>query len=155
MASIDTHLTVRMAEVGDAPEIARLLAVLGHPTDTVAVANRWSGWAAAGNTALVATLGDTRLAGLATLHHMTVLHRPCQVGRVTALVVDVPWRGRGVGRVLIAAAEEMLAQAGCGLVEVTSHARNADAHAFYEQVGYGRTGVRLAKVLEIALEVLP
>jgi GNAT superfamily N-acetyltransferase len=76
-----------------------------------------------------------------------VLHRPKPVGRITALVVDAPVRGQGIGRALVAAAEEALARAGCGLLEITSHERLVDAHAFYERLGYQRTSVRLAKVL--------
>lgn len=140
--------TVRVAEEGDAPEVARLLTALGHPTAAEDVVARWERWAAAGNSALVADLGERRLAGLATLHRMTVLHRPHPVGRITALVVNAELRGRGIGRALVVAAEEVLASEGCGLLEVTSNARLADAHAFYERLGYQRTSNRFAKVLD-------
>jgi hypothetical protein len=45
----------------------------------------------------------------------------------------------------VRAAEKALAEAGCGLVEVTSKVRRADAHRFYERLGYERTSVRLAR----------
>jgi len=136
---------VRAATARDAPEIARLLTVLGHPTAAESVAARWDEWSAAGNVALVVARDDGTLAGVATLHTMVVLHRPRPVGRITALVVDAPERGRGVGRALVAAAEGALAGAGCGLLEITSNARRADAHAFYERLGYERTSVRFMK----------
>ncbi len=138
---------VRAATARDAPEIARLLTVLGHPTAADAVSARWDEWAAAGNVALVVARDDGTLAGVATLHRMVVLHRPRPVGRITALVVDASERGRGVGRALVAAAEGALAGAGCGLLEITSNARRADAHAFYERLGYERTSVRFMKPL--------
>lgn len=138
---------IRPAARHDAPEIARLLTALGHATAAEDVAERWGEWAAQGNAALVAARTDGTLAGLVTLHQMRVLHRPRPVGRITALVVDAAARGEGIGRALVAAAEETLARAGCGLLEITSNVRLTDAHAFYEHLGYERTSVRLAKDL--------
>jgi GNAT superfamily N-acetyltransferase len=138
---------IRAATRRDAAELARLLTALGHPTEAEAVAARWTAWAAAGNTALVAAAADGRLTGAATLQRMLVLHRPKPVGRITALVVDASVRGRGIGRALVAAAEAELAGSGCGLIEITSNARFAPAHAFYEHLGYERTSLRFAKAL--------
>ena len=142
-----TAHTIRPAAEDDAPEMARLLTLLGHPTTVESIVARWREWAAAGNSALVAARTDGSLAGLATLHRMDVLHRPRTVGRITALVVDAPERGQGIGRVLVAAAEAALAQAGCGLLEITSNVRLVDAHSFYEHLGYERMSFRFAKVL--------
>ena len=141
-----TATLIRAAERSDAAEIARLFTVLGHPTDAAVLDARWAGWIAEGNSALVAVLPDSTLAGVATLHRMTVLHRPMPVGRVTALVVDTPYRGEGIGRTLVVAAEDILHRAGCGLMEITSNLKRADAHAFYERLGYDRTSLRFAKV---------
>jgi GNAT superfamily N-acetyltransferase len=143
---MDRVPAIRRATEHDVAEIARLLTVLGHPTDTEAVFGRWRDWEAAGNAALVAPGTVGRLTGLLVLHQMLVLHRPLPVGRITALVVDAPFRGQGIGRALVAAAEKTLAQAGCGLIEITSHIRHAAAHGFYEALGYERTSLRFAKV---------
>lgn len=139
--------TVRPATEHDAPEIARLLSQLGHPTVADSIVSRWEDWTAAGNVALVVSGQNGSLLGTATLHHMVVLHRPKPVGRITALIVDEPARGQGVGRALVAAAEASLARAGCGLLEITSNARLMDAHAFYEHLGYQRTSERFAKTI--------
>ena len=74
-----------------------------------------------------------------------MLHRSGPVGRLTALVVDERARGRGVGRALIDAAEGILIERGCVLIEVTSNKRRTDAHAFYERLGYTATSFRFAK----------
>lgn len=139
---------IRNATVEDAIEIARLLTELGHPTKAQSVSARWSQWQAEGNSALVSHESDGKLNGVATLHQMVVLHRPRPVGRITALVVDTGCRGRGIGRALVAAAEESLARAGCGLIEITSNLRLVEAHVFYESLGYKHTSKRLAKVLD-------
>lgn len=139
--------TMRTATVHDASELARLLTALGHPTTEESIRERWDGWSAAGNRALVAATEDGQLLGTVTLHTMMVLHRTYPVGRITALVVDEPLRGGGIGRALVAAAETLLAEQGCRLLEITSHNRLAEAHAFYEHLGYERTSIRLAKKL--------
>jgi GNAT superfamily N-acetyltransferase len=138
---------IRTAEPRDAAELARLLTRLGHPTSAVSIAERWAAWVDNGNAALVATAQDGAIIGAVTLHQMTVLHRPMPVGRITALIVDGAVRGFGVGRALVTEAERVLADAGCGLLEITSNSRLTDAHAFYEHLGYCQTSVRFAKDL--------
>ena len=106
----------------------------------------WPTWTAEGNRALVVE-GEDLLLGAITLHQMVVLHRPQPVGRITSLVVDPSARGRGLGRGLVRAAEDAMVQAGCGVLEVTSHARFSDAYEFYRHLGFEQTSVRFGKVL--------
>lgn len=140
--------SVRHAVESDIPELARLFTVLGHPTPAESLTARWPAWVASGNTALVVATNDGTLLGVITLCQTVVMHRPAPVGRITCLVIDAPARGRGLGRTLVAAAESLLAQAGCGLLEITSNLRRLDAHAFYESLGYERTSVRVVKDLQ-------
>jgi len=93
---------------------------------------------------LVAQLGGAVVGCLST-SVMRVLHRPAPVGRISMLVVDAAVRGRGIGAELVRAAERALTAGGCGLVEVTSNLSRTEAHRFYEQLGYERTSVRLAR----------
>jgi GNAT superfamily N-acetyltransferase len=95
---------------------------------------------------LVAEL-DGAVIGCLSTSVMRVLHRPAPVGRISMMVVDEALRSRGIGAVLVAAAEQALAAQGCYMVEVTSHVRRTDAHRFYGRLGYERTSVRLAKEL--------
>lgn len=135
---------IRLATKEDATELARLLSPLGYPLTEEDVAAAWEAWAAEGNFALVVQ-GDDLLLGAITLHSMVVLHRPRPVGRITSLAVDPSARGQGLGRALVLAAEEALLQAGCGLVEVTSHERRTEAHTFYTHLGYEQTSFRFAR----------
>lgn len=139
--------TIRPATSDDAGIIALLLTELGHPTTLEAVAARWDDWHADGNCALVSLDSSGAVTGAATLHVMTVLHRPYPVGRITALVVGKTLRGTGVGRALVTASEALLAERGCKLMEITSNLRLTEAHAFYERIGYGRTSVRFSRTL--------
>ena len=99
-----------------------------------------------GRVTLVAELGGD-VVGCLTTSVMRVLHRPAPVGRISMMVVDERLRSRGIGALLVRAAEEALAAQGCYMVEVTSHVRRIDAHRFYERLGYQRTSVRLAREL--------
>lgn len=65
----------------------------------------------------------------------------------TAKPVDEAARGRSIGRMLVAAAEEWARKRGCILLEVTSNGRFAKAHDFYRHLGYQRTSLRFAKDL--------
>jgi len=137
---------VRPATSSDLDELARLFAALGYPVAPETLGDRFRAYSTAGEHAFVAE-GANALLGALTVHATPVLHRPTFVGRITALIVDESARGRGVGRALVAAAEHHLAERGCELIEVTSNQRRADAHAFYERLGYDRTSLKFAKPL--------
>ena len=123
-----------------------LIGQLGYRTDEAQVAERLAAMHSPSVQAFVALLDDA-VAGCLTTSIMRVLHRPAPVGRISMLVVDEGLRGRGIGAALIAAAEAALSATGCGLVEVTSNLRLAEAHRFYERLGYSRTSIRFAREL--------
>ncbi|MEO7362872.1 MAG: GNAT family N-acetyltransferase [Gemmatimonadaceae bacterium] len=148
MTNPERHVVhIRNATLRDAGEIARLLTQLGHPTTPADVEHRWGEWEEQGNSALVVGDEASPLLGFCQLHQTAVLHRPRPVARITALIVDESRRGTGIGRALVAAAEMRMLSSGCGLMEITSNVRRADAHAFYESLGYEKGSVRLAKDL--------
>lgn len=138
---------IRVADRTDAPQLAALIALLGHATSSERIERMWDEWSAGGNAALVAVGPENALIGAITTHQMLVLHRPLPVGRITSLIVKDGWRGAGIGRTLVASAENLLRERGCGLVEITSHFRFPQAHAFYEHLGYTRTSFRFARDL--------
>ncbi|MEO7362147.1 MAG: GNAT family N-acetyltransferase [Gemmatimonadaceae bacterium] len=145
MSTAEHYVSLRHATLIDAAEIGRLLTQLGHATTTVQVIERWPQWEADGNCALVASSDATTLIGLCMLHQTRALHRPKPIGRITALVVEENHRGDGIGRMLVAAAEDFFVRAGCGLLEVTSNLKRADAHAFYEALGYDKSSYRFVR----------
>lgn len=145
VSATDLVVLLRHASLRDASEIARLLTQLGHATTTEQVIDRWGAWETDGNSALVASRDAETLIGLCMLHQTRVLHRPRPLGRITALVVEEECRGQGIGRMLVTAAEDLFVRAGCGLLEVTSNLKRADAHAFYEALGYEKSSFRLVR----------
>ena len=139
---------IRPAAPADATAIARLLTQLGYPTTTDEARIRLDAIADAApmDRVIVAEL-DGRVVAVMTLHLVPELHRARPNGRVTALVVDEAVRGRGVGRKMMEEAERIFRADGAGILELTSNMRRADAHRFYEKLGYQRTSFRFAKEL--------
>ena len=136
-------LSIRPAIPGDCPALEPLVAQLGYPVTVADLEDRLSEMRTAGLTVFVAELHG-RIVGCLSTSMMQVLHRPQKVGRISMMVVDETSRGSGIGRALVRHAEAHLVSRGCGLVEVTSNIRRADAHRFYERLGYQKTSVRLA-----------
>ena len=137
---------IRAAEPSDSEALARLIGQLGYDASAGEVAERLAAMQAEGRAVLVAEHAGAVIGCLST-SVMRVLHRPAPVGRISMMVVDAAHRSRGVGAELVRAAEAALAAQGCYMVEVTSHVRRADAHRFYERLGYEKTSVRLARML--------
>nr|WP_175800528.1 GNAT family N-acetyltransferase [Burkholderia anthina] len=88
---------------------------------------------------------DGRIVGCISLHALPLFHANGNPGRITSLVVDGVCRGRGVGSVLMAAAQRGFEHARCVKLAVTSGDRRPDAHRFYARHGFARDGQRLSK----------
>lgn len=137
---------IREAKPADAKRLAQLIHELGHEIDQKRVRKNLAALKKSGETPLVATL-DKEVVGLCGVGRRIVIHRPAPLGRITALIVGKDAQGHGIGRMLVAAAEEWMRKHGCTLVEVTSNDRRAEAHAFYRHMGYERTSIRFFKKL--------
>ena len=137
-------LLIREAIAADAQAIARMIDELGYAVAADDVTARLGMVEAAGQAVRVAEI-DGQVVGCLSTSTMHVLHRPAPVGRISMMVVDERFRSRGIGAQMVEAAESMLAAKGCQLIEVTSNLRRADAHRFWERIGYERTSARFAK----------
>jgi GNAT superfamily N-acetyltransferase len=65
---------------------------------------------------------------------------------IEAVRVSAACRGLGVGERLVRHAIEIARAAGCGLVQLTTDKSRADAHRFYERLGFvaSHVGMKLA-----------
>jgi GNAT superfamily N-acetyltransferase len=139
-------MQIRQATPADAPLIARLLAQLGYPATSAAVRER------------LARLGEVDRVllceeGFVAVHRVPLVAEGGCCARITALVVAVGHREAGVGRALVAEAEALAREWGCGLLEVSSARRpeRLAAHSFYPALGFddsGRDSIRYWKRLE-------
>jgi GNAT superfamily N-acetyltransferase len=55
------------------------------------------------------------------------------------------FKGCGIGKHLVTEAEEFAWENGCARIEITSGEHRADAHAFYEAIGYRQDSRRFIK----------
>ena len=148
-------LSFRDATRDDLPAIVRLLAADSMAAGRERPGEKLApGYAAAfdrmaaqpGNRQIVAEL-DGRVVGCLQL---TIIHGLSRAGMTRAQIegvrVDAACRGRGIGEALFAHAIEAARAAGCGLVQLTTDKRRADARRFYERLGFtaSHEGMKLA-----------
>jgi GNAT superfamily N-acetyltransferase len=144
---------IRAASPADASALASLLGELGYPSEADRVRARMArilGARGDSGTDSVVVASDERsgeVLGLLSVHQFAALHDDAPVALITALVVAERARGLGVGRQLVDRAIDTARLWGCTRLIVTTHVRRADAHAFYEHIGFELTGRRYVKTL--------
>ena len=140
-------IAIRCAMLTDAEPLARLMTELGYPTSTRQMEHRLTSILGdASYRTFVACDGDAVVGVLGTrVGPMYEIDDP--YGQIMAMVVAATHRRRGVGVLLINAAESHFRSHGAAVSIVTSHNRRADAHAFYQTHGYTFDGRRYKKAL--------
>ncbi|MGC4093216.1 MAG: GNAT family N-acetyltransferase [Polyangiaceae bacterium] len=139
-------LSVRPASAADSHAIAALITLLGYAAHADEVNERLLRVLTNTACVLVADL-DGRVVGLATAHAFDAIHLAEQAAWLTTLVVEPDAQRSGVGRALVQAVETWSREHGSRHVSVLTGAQRADAHAFYERLGFVRTGHRYTKHL--------
>jgi ribosomal protein S18 acetylase RimI-like enzyme len=141
------EIAIRVATLADAEPIARLTTDLGYPTSATQMRGR-----------LQTILGDEdydtlvahdagQILGFIGTRVGPLYEGDDPYGQIMVLSVASGHRRRGIGRMLLQAAESILADRGARVLVVTSGNQRADAHAFYEKNGYTFTGRRYRKSL--------
>lgn len=144
MISTHQNIEIRYARSEDARALSELFSELGFSMPEQLIFSRLENKDVLEECVLVALKNNT-VVGVLSLNIMPVLHRPTPVGRLSALVVSRSERGCGIGRALVERGEAVLRGKGCALIEVTSHRRLEEAHAFYQAIGYELTSYRFKK----------
>ncbi|GHD61780.1 GNAT family N-acetyltransferase [Jeongeupia chitinilytica] len=142
-----TSPTIRPAQLGDAPILARLMTALGYPSTDCEMQTRLGQLNKAGGYgALVAEI-DGDVVGLIGLALGLSLDQDGAHARIIALVVAEHCRGAGVGQALLTAGEAWAREHGADRLIVNSAHQREHAHHFYETQGYRDTGLRFVKTL--------
>ena len=143
-----TTVTIRNVQEADAAAVAALVSQLGYETTAEAMHKRLEAILASPDNVNLLADAAGHPVGLvgARLGHALEFDEP--YGRLTGLVVDESWRGRGLGRQLMEEIESRLREMGATVLILTSGSHRKEAHAFYARVGYSETGLRFAKQLK-------
>lgn len=128
-------VSLRNARVSDAGAIAQLTGQLGYDVTASAVAERLSRILARANQRVFVADMDARLVGW--LHAALSEYLEADAFVVIAgLVVDRSHRGKGIGRMLMAEAENWARTQRCSIVRLWSTDARTKAHEFYRRLGY-------------------
>jgi len=138
-------IAVREAKPNDALALAPLLGELGYPVGAEALAYRMDRLVGRKDHIVLVAEDEIGAVGLLALHVFPLIAYDRDVGMIMALVVTARARGTGVGRQLVERAEEMAKSLGASRLLVTTHVRRADAHRFYERLGFEFTGRRYVR----------
>ncbi|MCA1726333.1 MAG: GNAT family N-acetyltransferase [Actinobacteria bacterium] len=130
------RVTVRTVHHKDAGPIRDLLGELGYPQELDDVHSRLRALAGERTTKVFVAEDGADVVGVAVVHWFELLEKPGPFARLIALVVSRSYRGTGVGRRLVEAAEGVARRSGCLGIEVTTAARRREAQGFYEQMGF-------------------
>ncbi|HEX2642580.1 MAG TPA: GNAT family N-acetyltransferase [Thermoanaerobaculia bacterium] len=130
------RIVIRPADSADAPSLAALSGQLGYPSTPAQIAARLAVLAETADAVRVAEV-DGQVAGW--IHVGS--HRPLESepsAEISGLVVDEAHRGQGIGRLLVEAALAWARERGYAGIRVRSNVVRADAHRFYEGLGFQR-----------------
>ncbi|MFN8631607.1 MAG: GNAT family N-acetyltransferase [Chloroflexota bacterium] len=131
----DANVTVRPATADDAERLASLLTDEGYPAGSSDLASRIERYAALGSQVLVAEAGGD-VVGFITVLVLPRFEVDALFARITSLVVDAGVRERGIGHLLMQAAEAQAKEAGAAWLEVTAGHHRPDARRLFESLGY-------------------
>jgi ribosomal protein S18 acetylase RimI-like enzyme len=141
---------IRAALADDSPQLAALMGELGYPTTREFVQEKLAQLSSIPGTKIFVADYDGKVVGLLSFSILPLLHLEGGLGRITALVVASQFKGRGIGKRLVAEAESFAWNNRCARIEITSGEHRAAAHAFYEAVGYKQDSRRFVKTKPIS-----
>ena len=144
-------LTVRLASVSDAADVAHLTAQLGYDVETTAMAARICRiLERTDQRFIIAEVGRRPVNWLHAAIWESLETDAFVV--VAGLVVDRKHRKSGIGRALMAHAEAWAAEQGSSIVRLWSSSARSEAHQFYARLGYAniKTQYSFAKSLDPA-----
>jgi ribosomal protein S18 acetylase RimI-like enzyme len=126
------EIALRDAGADDAPAIARLVSEHGGSAIDARYAARYLASPAA---CVLLAVAENEIVGLLSCSVRPDLRHAGPAGLIEELIVSEAWRGRGVGRALLAEALSRLAAQGCVEVAVAVMPENARAIALYRAHG--------------------
>jgi N-acetylglutamate synthase-like GNAT family acetyltransferase len=141
---------IRKAEVKDRYDIQRLFEVLtGSYISEPDVINRLDLIDNSSIDSLYVYELDNSVIGLVGFRIRENIEENSRYGEISVIVVDEAYQKKGIGKQLIAFAEQLANNSNCkGTWLVSGFGREEKAHEFYKSLGYKTTGYRFVKIKE-------
>jgi GNAT superfamily N-acetyltransferase len=135
-----TALTIRDATLSDATDLAALMCELGYETTPVEMEKRLNSILTNPAFKTFLAIVDGRACGMIGTVAYPAYEQNDLSGKILAIVTAKAARRHGIGRALIAAAENDLGLRGIKRIALNTRLTREDAHKFYEALGYERNG---------------
>lgn len=129
------QVTLRNATAADAERLAVMLTDEGYPAGASDLAARIARFSTPGSRVVVAEAGG-EVIGFVAFHIVPRFETDDRFVRIVTLVVDPGVRERGIGRLLMAAAERVAREEGAASLEITAGHHRPEARQLYESLGY-------------------
>lgn len=142
-------LSIRNFQWNDLETITALMRELNYPTTLSVMRERMEEMESSPLHCTLVAEVDGIVVGKISLHHVVSYSRTEPTTQITAVIVAREYQGQGIGKRLIRQAEEWSKGQGSTLLFLTSGNRveRAPARAFYEHIGFLKTGYRFSKKL--------
>ena len=142
------EIRVRQANERDELAVQELLGQLGYVLTPEEVRACLVLLATSGTDPVLLAIQDDKVVGLIALHCAAMLHHKEPVARITTLVVRDGIRGAGIGRALVDAGADLVRQAGCYLLELTTALNRTEAQAFYKALGFTASSLQFCRPIK-------
>jgi GNAT superfamily N-acetyltransferase len=132
------NLIIKYAIIEDIEALTLLMGDLGYPTSVIDMQARFENIAAHPDYKTIVAVLDNEVVGMAGLSKGIFYEMNGTYMRILAFVVKQGYRKMGIGRQLIAAAENWAVEQGLNTVIINSGNRDERlaSHAFYGEMGY-------------------
>ena len=130
-------MIIRDADENDAPQLIQLLTQLSYDMDLITMKARIQAFQKEHQNLLVLEQNNNILAVIAFGCHEQ-LRLPGSCCHIDALIVHHEHRNKGLGKKLVAIAEQYAIEQGAHTIELTSanYRKETGTHAFYDALGY-------------------
>jgi glucosamine-phosphate N-acetyltransferase len=143
------EVLIRGCELEDFEEVLSLLGQLWSDLELDAAASRevFGRLLEKDNCVLTCAVAEGRVVGFCDFNVRHSLWKQGKLAYVDELVVEEGFRGRGVGAALLAEAARQTRELGCARIELDSALHRAEAHRFYDGLGWERRALLFGKDL--------
>ncbi len=139
-------MNVRRAKIQDSKDVSILMRQLGYKGSIGLIEKKIEEFSQVPTDEVFVAEESGSIIGVISCHITSLFHQEGSSGRITSLVIDNDYRGAGVGKALVSAAEMYFREMGCIKSEVTSGEHRDSAHAFSESCGYKQDERRFLKL---------